>query len=434
MRKRPMPEVHIEGFKELSISGKTLEYLNPKSVFLPTSFPSELSVLVKPGDKVKLGQKILMKEGRFGYPILSPISGTVKGSIRKWHPSNKMLPMIEIENDFTEDMVDTFKGLDPEKMSREELINVMKESGLLGMGGAGFPTYAKYETDKPVDTVIINLAECEPFITCDYTYVLNNPNDLIYGLKYMIKASDAKGGVIALKNKDINNRLIDLLTPLLENNMSLFLLHDVYPAGWERYIVETVTGKTYGALPIEAGVIVNNATTAITFGRLLKEGLPPSCKYMTVTGDAMSECGNVLMKFGTSVHELLALFNNVKEDIDKEKTLMICGGPMTGNAMFSGDFVTSPTLGSTIALRQEEYIGKRYPHCLGCGTCAKHCPVNLSPYQIKRTLRSGDVDELIALGINKCIQCGQCSYVCPSHVELTSDMLIARDLVRKMKR
>lgn len=432
MKIRQTPEVHIEGYKEMSINGKTLEYLNPKSIFLPTNFPSELNVLVKAGDHVKIGDVLMTQEGRFGHPFLSPIAGTVKGTVRKWYPTNRMLPMLEIENDFSEEVVDTFKNLDPDQMTREELIELMKSSGLVGMGGAGFPTFAKYQTDKEVDSVIINLAECEPFITCDYTYSLNYPNELIYGLKYFIKTANAKSGIIALKDKEINKKLIDVLKPLLEENMTIFLLKDVYPAGWERYVVEKVTLKQYNMLPIEAGVIVNNATTAITFGRLLKEGLPPSVKYLTITGDAMNECGNVMLKFGTDVHEVLPLFSDVKEDINKEECLMICGGPMTGNAMFSGDFVSSPTLGSVIALVCNSN-GKRFPHCLGCGTCAKHCPVHLSPYEIKRTLRTGDVDELINLGINKCIQCGQCSYVCPSHVELTSDMLIARDLVRKMK-
>lgn len=433
MKIRRLSELHIEGYKEISISNEPIEYLSPKSVFLPTQFPVPLTVKVEPGDHVKLGQVVMEREGRFGHPILSPISGTVKGTVKRWHQSNKMMPMLEIENDFSEEVVDDFKNLNPEMMSRKELIDVMRLSGLVGMGGAGFPTYAKYDTDKKVDMVLINLAECEPFITCDYVNVLKNTDLLIYGLKYMLKAADCDKGVIAVKDKEANKPLIEKLNSCLEPNMSLHLLRDIYPAGWERYIVEECSKKTYKMLPIEAGCIVSNATTAIAFGNTLKNGVPPSMKYVTFTGDSINNPGNVLCKVGTNVTELLPLFGGIKEDVPRANLTLIAGGPMTGFGMFFEDFVTSMTLGAVIVL-EDKLKGKFTPHCLGCGTCAKHCPVFLSPYEIKRVMKTGNVEELKELQVTKCIQCGLCSYVCPSRIDLTASVATAKELVRKLGR
>ncbi|MCR5740978.1 MAG: RnfABCDGE type electron transport complex subunit C [Gammaproteobacteria bacterium] len=431
MKIRKLPEMHIEGYKEMSISREPQVFLAPKSVFLPTEFPAPLKVMVNPGDHVKMGQVVLLREGRFGHPILSPISGTVIGTKKRWHQSNKMMNMLEIENDFKEEMVDDFKNLDPENMSREELVDLMKRVGLTGMGGAGFPAYAKYATDKKVETIIINLAECEPFITCDFTSVLKNPDMLVYGLKYLIKAAGTDKAVIAIKDKEINKQLIDVLIPKLEPNMSIHYLRDVYPAGWEKYTVEQCTGKTYAGLPIEAGAIVTNASTCISFANVLKNGITPSMKYVTFTGDAIKEPGNVLCKNGTNILDLLPLFGGLKEGLTKDECSLIAGGPMTGSSMFSEDFVTSMTLGAVIILK-DKLEGRFTPHCLGCGNCAKYCPVFLSPYEIKRVMKTGNVEELKELEVSKCIQCGLCSYVCPSRIDLTSQVIMAKGLVRRL--
>ncbi len=433
MKIRRLPEIHIEGYKEMSISEKSKEYLNPKSVYLPTSIPVELVIKKNPGDHVLLGEEVMTQEGRFGHPVLSPISGTVKGIVKRWHHSNKMVPMMEIENDFKEELIDTFKGLKPEEMSRADLIKVMKDSGLVGMGGAGFPAYAKYETKTKVDMVIINLAECEPFITCDYTSVMDYTETLIYGLRYLLKAADSDKGIIAIKEKKMNEPLVEKLMPLLDANMEIRFLKDVYPAGWERYTVETISKKTYKILPIEAGVIVSNASTTISFAETLKYGIPPSKKYVTFTGDSIKSPGNVLCKIGTNITDLLPLFGGLKDGIEAKDCQIIAGGPMTGVSMFFEDFVTSHTLGAVILL-EDKLKGKKTPECLGCGRCAEYCPVFLSPVEIRRVLAIGDAKELESLGVMKCIACGLCSFVCPSRLELTDAVTTAKNLVRRLKK
>lgn len=429
---RHLPELHIEGYKEMSISAEPKEFLKPKSVFLPTAIPVPLVMKKNPGDHVLLGEEVMSQEGRFGHPVLSPISGTVKGVVKRWHTSNKMVPMLEIENDFKEELVDTFKGLMPDEMSRDELIEVMRLSGLVGMGGAGFPAYAKYKTDKTVDMVLINLAECEPFITCDFTSVFYHTDELIYGFKYLLKAADCNRGIIAIKDKEINKPLIAKLEAYLEPNMEVQFLRDVYPAGWERYTVETISHKTYKMLPIEAGVIVSNASTAISFARTLKDGIPPSTKYVTFTGDSIKEPGNVECKIGSNIAEMAELFGGLKDGVNSEECHIIAGGPMTGTSMFSLDFVSSHTLGAVIFL-EDKLKGKKTPDCLGCGRCADYCPVFLSPVEIKKAVKIGDPKELANLGVMKCISCGLCSFVCPSRIELTDAVAKAKDIVRRSK-
>jgi len=433
MRLRKLPEIHIEGYKEQSIKIGPKKYLEPKFVYIPLGFPNGLKQVKSDGEHVKLGEVIIKNEGRFPYPILSPVSGTIKGVVKKWHSSNKMIPMLEIENDFNEEMVDDFKGLHPNKMTREELIDVMERSGLVGMGGAGFPAYLKYKTQTKVDMVIINLAECEPFITCDYTCVLYNAEKFISGFRYLLKAADCNKGYIAIKDKAINKKVIDYIKPLLDENMEIKLLKDVYPAGWERYTVEKVSGRTYDKLPIEAGVIVSNASTCFSFARTLEDGIPPSEKYVTITGDAIKKPGNVLAKIGTPIEELVPLFGGLKDGITSENTSVIAGGPMTGKSIHFAEFTVTHTLGAAIFLIDRKSRAKQC-ECLGCGRCADYCPSFLSPFRIKQELKAGNMDELKLLAVTKCIQCGMCSFVCPSRLELTETVGKAKELVMKLGR
>ncbi len=428
---RTLPELHIEGYKEMSIVNDPIEFTKPKSVFLPLAFPGPMELKKEIGDRIKLGEVVMESKGRFPYPVLSPVSGVIKGKVKKWHPSNKMMDMLEIENDFQDEMVDTFKNLDPDSMTREELIDVMKTSGLVGMGGAGFPAYAKYATDKPVQDVLINLAECEPFITCDYTSVLHNTELFIYGFKYLMKAAGCNHGMIAIKDKEMNKKIISKLEPLLEDNMEIKLLRDVYPAGWERYTVETTTKRTYKVLPIEAGVIVSNATTCISFAKTLKYGFPPVEKYITITGSAMKEQGNVLSRCGTPITDIIPLFGGLIDGYNHNTTQIIAGGPMTGKSMYFLDFVTTLTLGAVI-IKENKNETKKQPACLGCGRCSKGCPSFLTPVEINKALMVGNIEELKALGASKCIQCGLCSFVCPSRIDLTAQVGKAKDLLRKL--
>ncbi|MCK5732174.1 MAG: RnfABCDGE type electron transport complex subunit C, partial [Tenericutes bacterium] len=317
---------------------------------------------------------------------------------------------------------------DVDSLTRFDLIEMMKNAGLSGLGGAGFPTYVKYQAREEIDTIIVNAVECEPYITCDYHFILTYPEKLLKGLSYLIRAAGAKKGVIAYKNYNVKIKKVlqDLL--LKYDNIELFEMNDVYPAGWEKYIIERVTGKTYINLPSEIGVIENNSTTAIIFSDIVEHNIPLVSRPVTITGEGITNPMNFYCPIGTKVSELVEKCGGYIDGLDPKTSNYIAGGPMTGRAIFIDDLIINDTLGSVIV---KPYKEGHHPECLGCGKCAEVCPVYLTPTEIRDAFKNKNVDLIKQLNTVKCIQCGLCSYVCPSHIEITDFVVRAKDLLRK---
>jgi electron transport complex protein RnfC len=305
----------------------------------------------------------------------------------------------------------------------------MKQTGLSGLGGAGFPTYVKYQTQLPIDVVIINAVECEPYLTCDYMLGTAYPEKILKGLSYFIKASGARRGVVAFKNYNVHLR--EILEPLLASypGIELTEIKDIYPAGWEKYLVQQITGKTYANLPAEAGAIVDNAATAVVFADAVEKNIPLISRVITISGEGVKNPQNFFVPLGTPVKELVALCGGYADGLDPAKAWYIAGGPMTGRAILVDELIVNDTLGSVIVLPMPEE--KRHPACLGCGRCADVCPVYLAPTEIKRAADSKDVAAVKELNAQKCMQCGLCSYVCPSHIEISDAVAKAKELLRK---
>ncbi|MFA5765264.1 MAG: electron transporter RnfC, partial [Bacilli bacterium] len=250
--------VHIsehKGHKELSSLTPYGEYLNPEYVYIPlVEQDTVCEPLVIVGEKVKLGQLIAMKKGRFSSPIHASVSGEVIAIDSKmWHVSGKMVPTIQIKNDFQETKVESIQENNVSELTSEEIIEKIKDCGIVGQGGSGFPAYVKYMGNCPIDTVIINAVECEPYISDNYTIMKNQMVELISGIKYIMKAVDAHKAVIAIKKNKIE--LIQKMQPYFdaEPEISMFLTKDEYPAGWEKYLVQRITKRTYTSLPSEVG-------------------------------------------------------------------------------------------------------------------------------------------------------------------------------------
>lgn len=425
--------IHIDGHKAMSKTLPMEEYFNPDTVYIHLlKNIGPLKATVEVGDPVKVGQIVAVREGFGEMNVHSSVSGTVTAIKKVWHASGKMVEALEIKNDFKntpDEAIQPNKTIDA--LSRQDLIDMMKEGGLTGLGGAGFPTYVKYITKVAIDTVIINAVECEPYLTCDYTFILKYPEKLLKGLKYFIKAAAAKRGVIVYKNynKAIKKALEAHLSKY--SQISLMEVKDVYPAGWEKYIIERVTGKTYDGLPSEVGVIVNNSTTAIAFADIVEHHIPLISRPITITGEGIKEPRNFYVPIGTKVSELVEKCGGYKDEIVPAKANYIAGGPMTGRAIFIDDLIVSDTLGAVIV---KPVIDKLHPECLGCGKCADACPAYLTPTEIKKALEYNDHALIEALGASKCIQCGLCSYVCPSHVEITDAVVKAKETIRKLKK
>lgn len=426
---RNIKAVHIPGRKEMSTERDILNYTNPDVVYVPlVESGTVCDLFVQVGDKVNVGQVIGEKGGRFSIPIHSPVSGEVVSINKKvWHASGKMVESLEIKNDFQETLDPAIKPQDVESLTREDIINTVKNCGVVGLGGAAFPTYVKYQTKATIDTVIINAAECEPYITADYMLIKSQPEKIIDGIKFIMRATDAPKAVIAIKKT--KQAAIDVLNQHLENepNISVFLLPDVYPAGWEKYIVHKVTKKTYAGLPAEAGAVVNNVQTAIAVSDAVRNYMPLVEKVVTLTGEGLNAPQNVRVKVGTQINEVIEKIGGYKEDL--QDAFLVAGGPMTGNAIIFDSLVVHRSLGSVIVKPKE--VREFNPECMGCGKCVDVCPVNLSPILIKRALDAKDNDLLKDFRSDTCIQCGLCSYVCPSRIELTDAMAKAKAIVMK---
>ena len=422
--------IHIDGRKGMSKDNPMVEYFDPEFVYIHLlQGNSPLKQVANVGDLVKVGQVVAVREGFGAMDIHASISGEITAIKKVWHSSGKMVNALEIKNDYKNTLDESIKpNKNIDSLSREELIEMMKKSGLSGLGGAGFPTYVKYQAKCEIDTVIINAVECEPYLTCDYHFILTYPEKLLKGLKYMIKAAGANRGVIAYKNYNvkIKNALSDLLKDY--DNIELYALDDVYPAGWEKYIIERVTGKTYENLPSEIGVIENNSTTAIIYSDVVEHNIPLISRPITITGEGIKNPTNFYCPIGTKVSELVEKSGGYVEGLDTAKANYIAGGPMTGRAILIDDLIVNDTLGAVIV---KPLIDGINPECLGCGKCADVCPVYLTPTEIRDAFKNKDVDLIKQLNANKCVQCGLCSYVCPSHIEITDYVVRAKELLRK---
>jgi electron transport complex protein RnfC len=422
--------IFIDGHKEMCKKNPLTEYLNPKYVYMPLiQRATLLKPEVKVGDYVKIGQLVATHDKPFNIRVHASISGNVTAIKKVWHSSGKMVDAIEIENDMLNAMADTIKEeKNVDKLTREQLIEKMELAGLTGLGGAGFPTYVKYKTKAKIDTVIINAVECEPYLTCDYHFLTNFPVKLLKGATYMMRAAGAEKVVVAYK---IYNKTIrEALQPLLKDypHVDLFPVKDVYPSGWEKYIIEQVTKKTYTQLPSEAGVIVNNSATAIVFADAVERNIPLIVRPVTITGIGVKEPHMFLAPIGTKVADLMEICGGYIEGLDPAKYNYIAGGPMTGRAIFIDDLVVNDTLGAVVI---SPVIEGKHPECLGCGKCADVCPVFLTPTEIKKAFERKDLKLLGDLNANKCIECGLCSYVCPSHIEITEAVGKGKALLQK---
>lgn len=419
--------LHLNGHKEISTASPIKDYLNPEYVYIPLLTQSTVcEKLVNVGDYVYKGQKVCLRNDRFQHPLHSPVSGKVTAFKKMWHASGKMVEMIEIQNDFEETLDPSIKGLSG-KITKQDFIEAVKNAGVVGLGGSGFPTYIKYLPETPAQMVIINAAECEPYITADYMLILSEVDKLMRGITYIMKATNAPKATVCIKKT--KKEAIQVLQEAVKNyeGITVTLVNDVYPAGWEKYLVHQVTHKDYERLPSEVGVVVNNVQTAIAVCEAVEEGKPLIEKVVTLTGDGVKEPQNFRVKIGTPVSSLIDQAGGL---VDEEKPMhLIAGGPMTGKAIMFDDLIISNDLNSVIVKIKNER--ENNPECMGCGKCAEVCPVYLTPVEIKRTLDAKDNAYLKLLSADQCIECGLCSYICPSRIELTEATTKAKAIVLK---
>jgi len=413
---------HINGHKELTAHKEVLDLKKEKEicgeVYFPVVAPNgkEMEVLVKENDSIKVGTMIC-KRNDFYVPIYSSVSGIVKGIKSLYNSAlGKPCNHIVIENDFkyTKKLL---KTIDYKNCDKETILNSIKEAGIVGLGGAGFPTYVKYSSNAVINSLLVNGVECEPYLTTDYITMKSNVNYLLEGCSILMKLSEAKEGIIAFKNnkKDLKEAIEKELVNY--PNIRVVEVKDKYPMGWEKLLIKTIYKKTYDKLPSEIGVIVNNAQTIISVAKALIDGEVISDRLLTISGDAINP-NNVIVPVGTLAKNILEKCGYLEEEV-----CVLAGGPMTSKSNITDEFAIQTNNGGLTIMKKKIY--DTLP-CLRCGKCIENCPAGLQPIQIKNAFDDKDVKGLQAFDCSKCVECGMCSFVCPSKIELT-------DAIRKAK-
>ena len=417
---------HLDGHKDLTHHDEFIDLSSSvKSVYLPVVSPNlkDIEIVVNEGDEVKVGTRIGTRTD-FYVPVYSPVSGVVKGRVMKFNAAvGRPVNHLVIENDFKYTKEENALTKVTLESSPEEIFAAIKEAGLVGLGGAGFPTYVKYNNPTNIHTLLVNGVECEPFLTTDYVAMSNDVESLLVGCELLMKASGATKAVIAIKvhKAAVKNAVKAKLAE--HPSIKLVEVPDKYPMGWERTLIKQVFKKTYDRLPSELGIIVNNGQTVIELAKVLLTGHPMTDRLVTVSGDAVANPTNVYVKIGTQAKELIEACGG----LTSEDANLIPGGPMCTKAVNNDVFPVVMQLGALTILQVRTFNEEP---CLRCGSCIRHCPANLQPIEIRNALKAKDYDRLLKLDALSCVECGMCSYSCPSRIELTDAVKNAKPVVK----
>lgn len=414
--------LHIRGHKELTLQVPVNRTIDPDMIYIPlVNGGVACTPCVNIGDEVKVGEKVAERNDRFYLPLFSSVSGSVVAIEKRMTSALVPAQHLVIQNDHKYTQVQPFQPIDFKAVGNEELLTFLKNAGMLGLGGAGFPTYVKYMNPEGVDTLIINAVECEPYLTADYKAIEENIALLKTGVLAFQKLATAKNVYIAIK-EDKKDQIAALQNAFKDTDVQVKAVKNVYPMGWERTLVYEIVGKRYDRLPSEVGCIVSNATTSIAFGDALTNGMPITKKYITVSGDGVKNPQNVYVPVGTTAHDIVEACGGYTND----DVFLIAGGPMMGKTVTKDEFSIAPqNNGLTILVnRHEEAIA-----CLRCGRCTEVCPAGLSPVNIAEAGRVKDNPRLKKLQVMDCIECGLCSYVCPSKIDVTENVRVGKRLI-----
>lgn len=385
---------------------------------------------VKKGDRVLVGQKIGDSDKMISAPVHSSVSGTVSDIRPLLLSAGIEVMAVEIKPDGLQEVHESVKP--PKCTDRESLVRAIREAGLVGLGGAGFPTSVKLTPPpgKALDILLINGAECEPYITSDFREMMENPEDIIEGTKKIMEISGADKACICIESN--KPEAIAKLSGLLRDSkaISVVPLRTRYPQGGEKQLIYAVTGRQVpsGKLPSDVGVLVQNVGTAAFIAGFLRTGMPLIRKKVTVDGGAVARPMNVEVLVGTPLREIFDFCGGFK----KEPRKIIMGGPMMGVAQFSLDTPVLKQNNALLALTEEETAETPESVCIHCGKCVSACPMSLLPLYINSCVNLGNFEELGKYHVNDCIECGCCSYVCPASRHLVQSIRYAKAELRKL--
>lgn len=390
--------------------------------------------VVAVGDRVLKGQLIAEAGGFISAPVFSSVSGTVKAIENRLVVNGNNDECIIIENDRENETVSDFgKDRSLDSLSAEDIVDIIKKAGIVGLGGAGFPTGVKVSPKNAnnIDTVIINGSECEPYLTSDYRLMLERNEEIIKGIKAVLKALPNAKAVIGIENnKPEAIKALDEKTSG-EDKISVCPLKTKYPQGGERQLIYAITGRKINSkmLPADKGCIVLNTASCYAIYEAVYKNMPLIHKVMTITGEAVHSPCNVDVPLGVSHSYVLEKCGGAKDDVVK----FISGGPMMGMAMSSLNVPVVKTSSSILAFSKDDVAALPQSACIHCGRCVKACPQILVPQMMAKAVRGQNMDRFDELGGMECIECGCCTYVCPAKIPLTQMFKLGKAELRSMR-
>ncbi|MDD2969252.1 MAG: electron transport complex subunit RsxC [Lachnospiraceae bacterium] len=423
--------LHPYDGKELS-KDKPIREIMPKGELLyPLSqhIGAPAVSIVEKGERVLVGQMIAKANGFVSAPVYASVSGTVKTIEPRRVISGDMANCIIIENDELYEEMPLQDKADLASLTKQEIIERITKAGIVGMGGAGFPTHVKLSPKEPdrITYIIINCAECEPYLTSDYRRMLEEPDKIIEGLKIILQLFDQAKGIIAIE--DNKPDCIDLIKKMVkdEPRIAVKSLKTKYPQGAERQLIYAVTKRSINSsmLPADAGCVVNNADTAVAIQQAVLFGKPLTSRIVTVTGDAISSPSNFKVRMGMKMSELVEEAGGFSCQPEK----LISGGPMMGISLFDLEVPIVKTSSALLCLSKDDVSRWEPSACINCGKCVEVCPGRIVPSRLADYSEHGNLEAFEKANGMECCECGCCSYICPAKRQLTQSIKSMRKMI-----
>lgn len=429
--------IHPYEGKELSKDHPIEKYLPKGDLVYPLSqhIGAPSVPCVKKGDTVLAGQKIADAGGFVSVPLHASVSGTVKGIEKRLNATGSMVDCIVIENDQQYQETE-FQEARLEDLTKEEILNRIKEGGVVGMGGAGFPTHVKLAPKDPskIEYILVNGAECEPYITSDYRRMIEEPEKVVKGLQVILTLFDSAKGYICIEDNKLDciAKMKELVKDI--DRIEVKEMMTKYPQGGERTLIYAATGREINStmLPADVGCVVDNVETVISVYKAVILGRPVNSRVVTVTGDGIKEPKNLLVLAGTDMSELVDAAGGLKAKIAKA----ISGGPMMGFALYDLHVPCTKTTSAFLFLEHDAVSEAQeiQTACINCGRCVSVCPGHVLPARLAKMAERGDMAGFEALDGMECCECGCCSYICPAKRPLTQSIKSMRKMVLASRR
>ena len=429
--------LHIHDYKEYTCKKPIKEIKGGNVHIFPLQqhIGAPLEATVQKGDYVKVGEIIADNKDAFvAVPLHSSISGNVLAVEPRINTQGIKVMSVVIENDGLYVEKEGLTPKNPEEMSSQEIINEIRNAGIVGMGGAGFPTHVKLSPpkEKKIDALIINGAECEPFITSDHRKMLEVPDAVIDGVNIVKKALGVNVAYIGIENN--KKDAIEMLKSRLDNNggIKIIPLKTKYPQGGEKQLIYAITGRKVptGGLPADVGVVVTNIDTVSQISNAFRTGMPLIDRVVTVSGDCIAEPGNFLARCGMQFKDIIEAAGGFNKQPEK----LIMGGPMMGVAQYTTEVPVVKTTSSILAISD---MGEKYQkniQCIKCGQCVVNCPMKIMPLYVNRYSKSSDLEMAQKYHIMDCIECGLCAYLCPAQESIVHNIRIAKQQIIENRR